>query len=197
MNKGIENLIGEIWRPIKGYEGLYEVSNKGRIKALAKVTYHGSIVRKRPEMLLKQRVSKKGYLEVMLSKDSISKNYKVHRLVAEAFIENDDPINKTTVNHKDENKLNNCVENLEWMSSYDNYRYGTGQQRSIANRSGKLNGKARRIVQIDKNTNEIIRVFDYIKEAVEYLGVSTHANIVYCCQGKLKTAYGYKWGYLE
>ena len=119
----------EIWKPIPNYEGLYEVSNMGRVKSLGKtvlrkgvyVHYHGKII--------SQNIVK-GYMQVMLSKNNKQVNAKVHRLVAIAFIPNDDPVNKTTVNHKNEDKLDNRVENLEWMSIADNTNYGTRNKRA-------------------------------------------------------------------
>lgn len=186
----------EIWKDIKDYEGLYQISNLGRVKSLEKVTYHGSIVRRRPEMIMKQRLTKRGYLEIILCKNSIQRIFKVHRLVAEAFISNDDPTNKTTINHKDECKINNYAENLEWMSPYDNYIYGTGRERSISKRTSGLNSRARKVLQINKDTNEIIKEYNCINDAVRELNISTHVNIVNCCKDKIKTAYGFKWKYV-
>ena len=105
----------EIWKDIDGYEGLYKVSNLGRVKSL-------NYLRKGIE---KERIPNKnnsGYLIVGLHKDGKIKNFLIHRLVAEAFIENVNDLPQ--VNHKDENKLNNCVENLEWCSAKYNSNYG-------------------------------------------------------------------------
>lgn len=101
----------EIFKSVKGYEGYYEVSNFGRVRS---TSYKG--VR-----ILKPSVTKKGYLNVVFCINQNKQHKLVHRLVAEAFIPNDS--NYATVNHKDSNKLNNCVENLEWMSVEDNNRY--------------------------------------------------------------------------
>ena len=114
----------EIWKPVVGYEGLYEVSNWGIIKALPKIDEDGH---KRKERLLKPCYDSKKYLIVKLSKNKITKNYKVHRLVAEAFIPN--PNNLPQVNHKDENKTNNVVTNLEWCDAKYNNSYGTRKER--------------------------------------------------------------------
>ena len=107
MNTSLENLPGEIWKDIKGYEGLYQVSNKGRVKS-----FH------RKKIKLLKRHDFRNYYAVRLYKDGIIENFLVHRLVAEFFIPN--PQNKPQVNHKDGNKLNNCVENLEWVTIQEN-----------------------------------------------------------------------------
>lgn len=106
----------EIWKDVVGYEGLYQVSNLGRVKSLF-----------RYKKILKQFEDNKGYLRVTLYKNNKSKSIKVHKLVAEAFIPN--PNNYDCINHKDENKTNNRVENLEFCSFYYNLMYGTRVQR--------------------------------------------------------------------
>ena len=131
----------EVWKDIKGYEGLYQVSNEGRIKSLPKkwscgdrnsTRYHDSII-------MKQSLDEKGYKMVCLSKNGKSTTKKVHKLVANAFIENTD--NLPQVNHKDENKENNYIHinedgsvnleksNLEWCTAKYNVRYGTRMER--------------------------------------------------------------------
>lgn len=117
----------EIWKDIKGYEGLYQVSNLGNIKSLEKECnasnqFGCKFKVKKKEKILKQHINKFGYKRVTLYKDLKSKNYQVHRLVAEAFITNID--NLSQINHKDENKTNNNVDNLEWCSCSYNINYG-------------------------------------------------------------------------
>lgn len=122
--------IKEIWKDIEGYEGFYQVSNMGRIKSLERdiVSFHrnGRImqksVRHKDETIMIGGLKNTGYKEVILSKNGKKKYYLIHRLVAQEFLEN--PNNLSTVNHKDENKQNNCVENLEWLSQKDNNNYG-------------------------------------------------------------------------
>lgn len=108
----------EVWKDIKGYEGLYQVSNLGRVKSLKHLK----------EYFLTYRIEGKGYASVALFKGTVSsrKSYKVHRLVADAFIPN--PENKPQINHKDGNKLNNSVENLEWVTNQENivHAYNNG-----------------------------------------------------------------------
>ena len=111
--------VEELWKSISGYEGLYEVSNIGRIKSVRRIGYKGRIV---PERILKQNPDSYGYPIVGLHKDGKSKTRTVHRLVAEAFIPN--PLHFKEVIHKDENKWNNCVDNLEWCTTQYNLTYG-------------------------------------------------------------------------
>lgn len=107
----------EIWKPIKGYEGLYEVSSLGNVKSL------------RRNVFLKPGRKESGYLIVSLYKHNSGKNFYVHRLVAEAFIPN--PDNLPIINHKDEVKTNNCVDNLEWCDYKYNNSFGTRIERMI------------------------------------------------------------------
>ena len=109
----------EEWKAIAGYEGLYEVSNLGRIKSLSRIDSRGY---KRNEKILKLNKDSGGYLKVSLYKNGKPKQYNVHRLVAIAFIPN--PDNLPEVNHKDENRINNYVDNLEWCNRKYNCNYG-------------------------------------------------------------------------
>lgn len=117
----------EVWKPIIDYEGLYEISNLGRVKSLPK--YHktrftGYMKKCR---ILKPRIDSYGYLMVTLCKDKKQKNFLVHRLVAKHFIFN--PNNYDSINHKDEDKTNNYADNLEWCTKYYNNNYGTRNKR--------------------------------------------------------------------
>lgn len=119
----------EIWKDVKGFEGYYEVSNLGRVRSVDRVIFDN--VRK-CDRLLKGRILKKryhtgGYNVVAFCKEHIIVNKFVHRLVAEAFIPNLD--NLPLVNHKDEDKTNNCVDNLEWCDAKYNNDYGTRKER--------------------------------------------------------------------
>lgn len=121
----------EIWKPVLGYEGLYEVSNLGRVRSVDRsVTYNnGQIHLHKGKLLSPGKTNKLGYLQVALCKNGSIKHKLVYRLVAEVFIPN--PDNLPQVNHKDENPLNNCVDNLEWCTSEYNINYGTRTQRAI------------------------------------------------------------------
>ena len=110
----------EIWKDISGYEGLYQISNLGNVKSL-------NYSRTGKERILKPGTDKDGYLLVTLYKNRNKRPFKIHRLVAKAFIPN--PDNKSDVNHKDENKTNNCVDNLEWMTRMENNNFGTRNER--------------------------------------------------------------------
>lgn len=164
----------EIWKDIKGYEGKYQVSNYGRVKSL-NYRHTGK------EQLLKPALQTNGYLCVSLYKPL--KLYLIHRLVAEAFIPN--PDNLPQVNHKDEDKTNNHVNNLEWCSLLYNIRYGTGLKRKITNRCKK-------VYQYTLD-GEFVREFESVAECGRN-GYNQGA-IVSCCKGKIKTHKGYKWSY--
>ncbi len=118
----------EEWRPIAGFEGLYEVSSAGRVRSLT-----------RYKKVIKPIVLKSGYCQYQLWHNNTRRVGLAHRLVAQAFIPN--PDNKPVVNHIDENKLNNSVDNLEWVSHVENCRYGT----AIARRTKHLDYSKRRI----------------------------------------------------
>lgn len=117
----------EVWKDIDGYEGKYQVSNLGRVKSL---NYN----RTGEEKLLKPLENKCGYVRVVLYKDRRAKNYLIHRLVAETFIPN--PNNYPIINHKDENKQNNKVKNLEWCTYEYNNTYGSTIERAVEKRKG-------------------------------------------------------------
>ena len=161
---------GEIWKPIKGYDGNYYVSNYGR----AKSTYHAS------EKFLVPINSGKGYLQVTLFKNHKSKKFLVHRLVAEYFVEN--PNGFCFVNHKDENKRNNHFSNLEWCDAAYNNAYGT--------RMTKVRKKVNQILD-----GAVLETYNSISEAAVAVGKNTGA-ISKCCHGIYKTCGGYKWEFV-
>ena len=165
----------ETWKSIAGYEGIYEVSDLGRIKSLK----HGN------ERILKPGKQTCGYLQVCLRKDGHTKRLFVHRLVADAFIQN--PNNLETVNHKDEVKTNNVASNLEWMSQKDNLNYGTHNKRMAE-------ALSKQVQMLDKSTDELLATFPSTMEAERVTGIN-HSNICSCCNGKIKSAGGYKWRY--
>lgn len=138
----------EVWKDVVGYEGLYQISSYGEVKSLDKEINlsNGGIYVKLGKMLLKHE-DKYGYWTVTLYRNRIPKTLKIHRLVALAFLEN--PNSLSQVNHKDENKKNNHVDNLEWCDCKYNNSYGTRNKRISASRMGigkgqKLSDKTRR-----------------------------------------------------
>lgn len=173
----------EIWKDIKGYEGLYQISNLGKVKNIKRLQYDINkkvFVYIEKEKMLKPSKNKKGYLQVVLQKKKKRKSQKVHRLVAEAFISN--PNNLPIVNHKDENKQNNCVDNLEWCNNKYNCNYGS--------RNTKL---AKKVNQYTKN-NIFVKTYESMSEASKLLNIH-HSHISDCCLGKRKSAGGYVWKY--
>ena len=134
----------EIWRPVVGYEGLYEVSSYGRVRSLdryVKCDYESYRLHK--GKVLSPAKDRYGYLYVVLSCNGKHKTITVHRLVAQAFIPNPDDL--PIINHKDEDKLNNCVENLEWCTAKYNMNYGTRniRIRETAIKNGNWTGLSR------------------------------------------------------
>lgn len=117
----------EEWKDIKGYEGIYQVSSYGRIRSLDRIVERKTGNYHIEGRILRQNDDTHGYLKVNLTKHDKKKTFKVHRLVAQAFIEN--PNNYECVNHKDENKQNNNIKNLEWCTKEYNNNYGTIQKR--------------------------------------------------------------------
>lgn len=183
----------ENWKDIKGYEGFYQVSNLGRVRSLERDVYcQNGIVRHMEEKILVQCLCGDGYPLVNLCKNGKKKNMLVHRLVAEAFLQN--PENKPMVNHKNENPLNNCVDNLEWCTASYNINYGTRNERMIQNRrSYKLGNhpKAKQVFCVELN-----KKFDCIASAQEELGID-RSCIGSACRGKQKTAGGFHWRYAD
>lgn len=174
----------EIWKSIEGYEGLYEVSDLGNIKSLERLCKsRGKRFRPTKEMIKKQVPNKQGYMLISLSKNSKCKNFSVHRLVAKAFIPN--PNNFPQVNHKDEIKSNNAVENLEWCDGKYNSNYGTARIRQIEPRLIP-------IIQLDKNNN-VIKEWKSCSETKKFGFEPRHVNA--CCKKIQKTHIGYKWEY--
>lgn len=122
----------EKFKPVKGYTGIYEISNLGRVKSLSRVIERNDgNTRVTEDRIILPFTTKAGYSQIVLCKDGVKKKHYIHRLVANAFIPNDNPIEKIVVNHKDENPINNNVGNLEWCTQRYNMRYGKMQAKLI------------------------------------------------------------------
>lgn len=182
-------MIKEYWKPVVGYEGLYMVSNWGRVKSLDRwVKSRNGSVRFYKGRILKPITGSNGYLFVNLCKDGKVKVFTVHRLVAEAFLPN--PHNYPCVNHKDENKQNNNVSNLEWCTAQYNNTYGTRNERAAEKTT---NGKLSKTVLQYTLDGELIREWPSTMEC-ERNGYQ-NTGISQCCLGKQKTHKGFIWRY--
>lgn len=192
--------MSEIWKPVTGFEGLYECSNRGRVRSLVNPHKNPRTIPK----ILKPAKTRDGYLIVGLSKDGKRTIKKVHRIVAEAFLEN--PLNLPEVNHRDEDKTNNSVfidengnivqekSNLEWMSHLDNTRYGTGIERKA---KALMNHpkRSKKVYQYDLE-GDLVKEWLSAHEVERQTGWS-QGSISACCRGKYKTMYGFIWRYAE
>jgi hypothetical protein len=172
----------ETFKPVIGYEGRYEVSNLGNVKSTVRVK----------ERVLKQVPTSVGYYQVNLSDGNKFTCYHTHRLVAKAFIQN--PENKRQVNHKDGNKQNNTLSNLEWVTPSENgkhsYRLGLSNAWQ-KNQTGANTPTAKSVLQLDMQDN-IIKEWECGLDAVRALGCDS-SGISRCCNGILKKHYGYRW----
>lgn len=172
----------EDWKTIKGYEK-YKISNLGEIK------------NSKTGRILKKDKSR-NYYEVVLSEKGKIKKYSVHRLVAEYFIPN--PENKPQVNHKDGNKLNNKVDNLEWVTCSENILHSYANGLQIHNQLGKFGWNSFRgkpIKQIDIKSGKIIKEYGSMEDAARQLHIKYAQNIKACADGITKSCAGFKWEY--
>ena len=181
----------EIWKDIKGYEGLYQVSNKGRVKSLGNN-------KAKKEKILSLKPSNDGYIRVCLCKNGKEKPFYVHRLVAEAFLPN--PDNLPVVNHKIddfEHRSDNRVENLEWCTVEYNNNYGSRIERASTSNKGKKHKKHKFKKQIlCVETGEI---FDTSQDVIDMMfnGKGNSSIIRRNSRGETKSAYGYHFKYIE
>ena len=179
----------EIWKPISGYEGFYEVSNLGRIRSLERIVEcSDGRKRKIKDRTLKGSSYSGGYSGVTLHKDGCAKFVNIHRIVAEAFVPN--PLEKEEVNHKDENPSNNHASNLEWVTHKENLNFGTRTERA---RKAIVEAQGRAVWQLSRD-GELVAEYESLSAAGNATG--THvANITKCAKGVYKTAGGYIWKY--
>jgi hypothetical protein len=180
----------EIWKDIEGYENLYKISNLSNVKSLSRkikttLNKNGYYVKK--DKILKPMILANGYKYVLLYKNKKTKIKYIHRLVAQAFIPN--PENKLCINHKDLNKFNNSIENLEWCTKSENsIHYWLNVSPDKTNR--------RKVIMLDLHGKKI-KQFNSLMEAERETGI-LHGNISMVCNEKypkIKTTGGYKWKY--
>lgn len=184
----------ELWKDIEGFEGYYQISNKGNVRSVNR--FDG--VHDRQGSLIRQNLKHNGYLQVGLRKHGKRKWFGVHRLVAIHFIEN--PDNKPQVNHIDGNKLNNTVENLEWVTGRENQRHAIkmglrdnmpkGENHSFYGKFGADSKSAKPVIRRDPKTGEIKLYKAKILAKDDGFDVT---SISKCCHGKMKHHKGYEW----
>ena len=182
----------EVWKAIPGYEGYYEISNTGKVRSLTRVIMR-SDGKKLPIIgkELKQYIGKDGYYKVRLCKDGVMTNFPVHRLVALTFISNPDKL--PCVNHKNENRLNNNIDNLEWCTYEYNNNYGTRNEK-ISQTMSQV--KEHPVIMCDKITHEPIKEFSSITVAAKELGSpNSYTGIYRVIKGERKSALNYWWKY--
>ena len=200
-NKCLSDLKGEIWKDVVGFEGIYQVSNLGRVKSLSRVVNTWNAYKTLPTIIMSQR-HRNGYLACNLSN--------VHRLVARAFIDN--PDGKQYVNHKDGNKKNNIAENLEWVTALENVQHAWDNNLSNDETRRKMSKKAKMRVGKRNNCwrgyvcmydleNNFICSFETLKHAEIWIKENTiwkkadKGNISLVCNGKLEKVYGFTFKY--
>ena len=174
----------EVWKDIEGFEGKYQVSNLGNVKSL-------NYANRRYARNLVPKINNCGYLWVELWDNGKSKPFLIHRLVAKAFIKNENRCQ--IINHKDENPKNCNVDNLEWCDNSYNVLYSLRKRRSGSIRKTKHSRK--KLLRISKDG-----VVTEISENIAKFCKNNDFNewsILQCCKGNRKTAYGYKWEFAE
>jgi len=180
-------MIGEVreWKEIKGYEGLYEVSNYGQVRSLDKVDCLG---RERKGRVLKQQKHKRGYLNIGLTKNKIRKMCYVHRLVAQAFVLN--PENKAEVNHIDGDKENNLAENLEWVTSSENnqHAYNTGLNQALNRAKGEKHGESK------LTEKQVVEIYVRVHNGESGRKLASEFNVTHYTISDIKR--GKRWSWL-
>lgn len=191
--------IKEEWKDIEGYEGLYQISNYGRVKSLERECKNRwGQMRVVEEKILKGSPNSDGYLCVSLCKNGTKKSYRVNRLVAIAFIPN--PNDLEEVDHIDGNKEKNIFTNLRWVSRLENMQNENTVNKRKAEkdkygRKGEDHWKSKRVVQLSLN-GELIKIYGSIREASRETKFH-HESIRHCCKRDNKEYKGFKWMYYE
>ncbi len=178
----------EIFIPVISFDGLYEISNFGRLKCLPKQRANNQILK---ESISNRKPTADGYIRVSLSKDGIKKSAYLHRLVAEHFIPN--PCNLPEVNHKDGDKANCRLDNLEWIDRKGNEKHAWDNGLKTTKGAGHFNSKP--IIQMDVQGNVIGR---FVNSTDMTIRTGFERSVVQrCCRGNIKHAYGFKWSYVQ
>ena len=175
----------EVWKDLKGFEDKYKISSDG------------NLLNKNNNTRVNTRISKDGYVYVSLYYNKKTYIKTLHQLVAQTFVEKDNN-NSLEINHKDGNKLNNNIDNLEWVTNKENIKHAWKNKlfesvRKASKRYGKDNPNAKKVCQIKNNA--IVEVFDTIKEA-SIKTKTNKTNIGKCCNNKRKTANGFEWHFI-
>lgn len=190
----------EQWKDIDGYEGLYQISNYGRVKSLPKswllTNNFGTHWVTKEERILSPIINNKGYYVVSLVKDKRKKQFRIHQLVATHFLKNEKADN--CINHIDGNKLNNYFENLEYCTQSHNIKeaYRLGLKKPNKNMLGRLDDLCPNSIPINQYTLDgvFIRRWNSAREAMRQMGKKSN-KIYLCCKHKKSQMYGYKWEY--
>ena len=185
---GGEQMNEEIWKDIEGYDGRYQVSNRGRIKSLPHVQKNRYSKYTTKEKILAPRFDGDGYCCAALYTGGKREDRRVHRIVAETFIPN--PEGKAFINHKDGVKTNNSVENLEWCTAAENaqHAFRTGLNRGYRGQENKI---SRKICQLTLD-GKFLRFWHGVREIKRELNIS-YQNVEACLKGRRANAGGYKW----
>lgn len=190
-----EDFAVEEWRDIDGYEGLYQVSKLGRVKSLERRVWNGNSYYIKPEKILKNNLMKNGYCRVTLTKDGKQEQYYIHRLVATAFLPNDDGLPE--VDHIDANPRNNRIDNLRWVTHLTNMHHCVEMGRNYDGTANLLSRNARIKTSL-KLRKPVLRsdgrVFNSVKEAAAYMGLS--ANYISKVIRKEKECRGFRFTFL-
>lgn len=168
----------EVWKDVEDYEGYYTVSNLGNVYSI------------KTRRVLKYSLNTQGYPTISLSKEGVKKSFTIHNIVANTFLLKE--VNSLQVNHKDENKLNNEVTNLEFITPKENANYGSRNLRVIQNRTGKY--KPKKVLKLDLNM-QALQNFESIADAARELGVKNSA-IRRVCEGERNKVHNFIYKYI-